>query len=60
MFCAYTRSRYQVSVYSTIGPLVLSCYLILFKLAYKEKMHNILDVFEYFTDWKTDNRVTCP
>ena len=23
MFCAYTRSKYQVSVYRTIGPLVL-------------------------------------
>ena len=22
MFCAYTRLRYQVSVYRTIGPLV--------------------------------------
>ena len=24
MFCAYTRPRYQVSVYRTIGPLVYS------------------------------------
>ena len=23
MYCAYTRPRYQVSVYRTIGPLVL-------------------------------------
>ena len=23
MFCAYTRPRYQVSVFRTIGPLVL-------------------------------------
>ena len=23
MFCAYTRPRYQISVYKTIGPLVL-------------------------------------
>ena len=23
MFCAYTRPRYQVSIYRTIGPLVL-------------------------------------
>ena len=23
MFCAYTRPRYQVSVYRTIGPLVI-------------------------------------
>ena len=27
MFCAYTRPRYQVSVYRTIGPLVLSVLL---------------------------------
>ena len=26
MFCAYTRPRYQVSVYRTIGPLVLCLY----------------------------------
>ena len=25
MLCAYTRSRYQVSVYRTIGPLVSIC-----------------------------------
>ena len=25
MFCAYTIPRYQVSVYRTIGPLVLGC-----------------------------------
>ena len=24
MFCAYTRPRYQVSVYRTIGPLVIA------------------------------------
>ena len=27
MFCAYTRPKYQVSVYRTIGPLVLSPHL---------------------------------
>ena len=26
MFCAYTRSRYQVSIYRTIGPLVVLSY----------------------------------
>ena len=26
MFCAFIRSRYQVSVYRTIGPLVRSRY----------------------------------
>ena len=25
MLCAYTRPRYQVSVYNTIGPLVSIC-----------------------------------
>ena len=25
MFCAYTRPRYQVSVYTIIGPLVCGC-----------------------------------
>ena len=30
MFCAYTRPRYQVSVYRTIGPLV--CYFCVFLL----------------------------
>ena len=37
MFCAYTRPRYQVSVYRTIGPLVLVAIdPILFKLAVKK------------------------
>ena len=26
MFCTYTRPRYQVSVYRTIGPLVQNLY----------------------------------
>ena len=34
--------------------------LILFKLTDKEEMNNILDVFEFWPDWTTDNRVTCP
>ena len=33
--------------------------LTLFKLADKEEMHNILDVFEFWPDWTTDNRGTC-
>ena len=30
MFCAYTRPRYQVSVYRTIGPLVeiIFCFVV--------------------------------
>ena len=27
MFCAYTRPRYQVSVYRTIGPLIYFIFL---------------------------------
>ena len=27
MFCAYTRPRYQVGVYRTIGPLATLCYI---------------------------------
>ena len=35
--------------------------LTLFKLADKEEMYNIiLDVFEFWLDWTTENRVTCP
>ena len=30
MFCAYTRPRYQVSVYRTIGPLVQVLYVLCF------------------------------
>ena len=29
MFCVYTRPRYQVSVYSTIGPLVVVIIIII-------------------------------
>ena len=28
MFCAYTRPRYQVSIYRTIGPLVFNIFVI--------------------------------
>ena len=34
--------------------------LILFKLADKEEMHTILDVFEVWPDLTTDNRETGP
>ena len=30
IFCAYTRPRYKVSVYRTIGPLVMSSYSLIF------------------------------
>ena len=39
MFCAYTRTRYQVGVYRTIGPLVLCCLI----LAGNEDLHESLD-----------------
>ena len=45
MFCAYTRPRYQVSVYRTIGPLVFN--LIFFIFAGIEDMHKGLDEFEF-------------
>ena len=32
----------------------------LLNIAGKTKLHNILDVFEFWPDWTTDNRVTCP
>ena len=35
MFCAYTRPRYQVSVYRTIGPLVT------FLLSDAMKLHHL-------------------
>ena len=42
MFCTYTRPRYQVSVYNTIGPLVLFCldsvYPFAFYIDHDEKM----------------------
>ena len=31
----------------------------LFKPADNEEMHTILDVFEFWPDWRTDNRVSC-
>ena len=60
MFCAYTRPRYQVSVYRTIGPLVLVAIdPILFELAVKKDTH-ILEEFEFRPDWTTDNQASCP
>ena len=34
--------------------------LILFKLADKKEMHNILDVFEVWPAWTAENRISCP
>ena len=54
MFCAYTRSIYQMSVCRTFGPLVsVAIDLTLFKLADKEEMY-ILNVFEFWLHWTTE------
>ena len=57
MFCAYNRTRYQVSAYRTIGPLVDRIFFI---LADKEDNHNISDEFEIRSDSTTDWGVSCP
>ena len=33
--------------------------LILFKLAYKKEIHNILDEFQFWPDWTIDNIIAC-
>ena len=33
---------------------------IFLKLADKEGMHDILDVFQFWPEWTTDNIITCP
>ena len=57
MFCSYTRPRYQVSVYRTIGPLV---YPILFILAGNDDMHESSEDFEIRPVLTTDCGVSCP
>ena len=56
----FTRPRYQVSVYRTIGPLVLVFDQIFFILAGNENIHNISDEFEIRPDRTKDCRVSCP
>ena len=48
MFCAYTRPRYQVSVYRTIGPLVCLFFLVLFCYIYtmRHKFSNFHLIFK--------------
>ena len=44
VFCTYSRPRYQVSVYRTIGPLVLFCiqaYILTYKLEPNGQRHQI-------------------
>ena len=49
----FTRPRYKVSVYRTIGPLVLF-------LACNEDMDESLDEFKFRPDTTTISRVICP
>ena len=54
MIYAYTRPRYQVSVYRTIGPLVLVSVKMLFKidLQYKVDAHSFkLSMKEVLLSW---------
>ena len=56
----FTRPRYQVSVCSAIGPLVLcSTHPIDFKIASNEHMHNIVEEFEFRPDRTTDYGDSC-
>ena len=52
MFCAYTRPRYQVSVYRIIGPLVIKLEFESIKVTYLDEMrekHNSNSTkFKYF------------
>ena len=43
MFCAFTRPRYQVSVYKTIGPLVLiHLFTCILRVLQMKNCHNFL------------------
>ena len=42
LFCAYTRPRYQASVYRTIGPLVLFSYFVVSRMLWAKKENNLL------------------
>ena len=50
MFCAYTRPRYQVSVYRTIGPLVI---LVLDK--YRKFIHWVSSHFSWEVVYENPN-----
>ena len=60
MFRAFTRPRYQVSVYRTIGPLVLSLNIYLFDKLYNTIQYNTIQYntipnntiqYKEFTNW---------
>ena len=53
----FTRPRYQVSLYRTIGPLVDQIFFI---LAGNKDIHNISDEFEIRPDRTKDCGVSCP
>ena len=53
----FTRPRYQVSVYRTIGPLVDFIILI---FEGNEDMHKILNEFKFRPYTTTNSRVICP
>ena len=38
----------------------VAVYVVVFEVADKEEMHNILDDFKFWPDWTKDNRVSCP
>ena len=44
MFCAYTRPRYQVSVYRTIGPLVFFSFVVFQCTAKHQPMSSPKDI----------------
>ena len=52
MLCAYTRPRYQVSVYRTIGPLVFIFFS--FFVAILDLLHDnlckLLTAFDFFSE----------
>ena len=57
----FTGTRHQVSVYRTIGPLVLVVLDgNLFVLTGNEDIHKSLNEFEIRPDPTTDHRVSCP
>ena len=42
MLCAYTRPRYQMSVFRTIGPLLLFVYDVFVTTQRIQKPHNVI------------------
>ena len=54
----FTRPRYQVSVYRTIGPLVFHLFLSILKG--NDDMHESSEEFKIRPDLTTDCGVSCP